>query len=171
MKIYCDGSCLINPGNGGYAGIILQNGICEYLLYGSEGSTTNNCMELIGLIESIKFIESNVKNFGLISIYTDSKYVCDGSSSWIEKWSRNDWKTADSKDVKNRELWEEIWSLKSRLNLSFSWVKAHSYHKYNNIADLIARYACENQLAKYSGVYDDNFVTKIMNEKIVNKDF
>lgn len=171
MKVYCDGSCLINPGKGGYGGVILQNGICSYMLYGSEAYTTNNCMELTALIESVKFIALNIANFEFIHIYTDSKYVCDGSSLWIEKWYKNQWKTVDSKDVKNRELWEQIWNLKQAFKLSFTWVKAHSYHKYNNIADVIARNACENQLSKYSGVYDDDLVNSLMKQRIINKNF
>jgi len=136
IKIYTDGSCLENPGNGGWAAIIIDDGK-KTEIKGSKKNTTNNQMELLAPIEALKKIPkgSNVK------IFTDSKYVKSGITEWIHNWKKNGWKTADKQPVKNKELWEELDFLANEFEITWNWVKAHSTDELNNEVDLIAREA------------------------------
>ena len=136
IKIYTDGSCLENPGNGGWAAIIIDDEK-KTQIKGSKKNTTNNQMELLAPIEALKKIPKGSK----IEIFTDSKYVKSGITEWIHNWKKNGWKTADKQKVKNKELWEELDFLNNEFEISWNWVKAHSTDKLNNEVDLIAREA------------------------------
>ena len=136
IKIYTDGSCLENPGNGGWAAIIIDDGK-KTQIKGSKKNTTNNQMELLAPIEALKKIPKGSE----VQIFTDSKYVKSGITEWIHNWKKNGWKTADKQPVKNRELWEELDLLANEFKISWNWVKAHSTDQLNNEVDLIARQA------------------------------
>ncbi len=136
IKIYTDGSCLENPGNGGWAAIIIDDGK-KTEIKGSKKNTTNNQMELLAPIEALKKIPKGSE----VQIFTDSKYVKSGITEWIHNWKKNGWKTADKQPVKNKELWEELDLLANEFEISWNWVKAHSTDKLNNEVDLIAREA------------------------------
>ena len=136
IKIYTDGSCLENPGNGGWAAIIIDDEK-KTQIKGSKRNTTNNQMELLAPIEALKKIPKGSK----IEIFTDSKYVKSGITEWIHSWKKNGWKTANKQPVKNKELWTELDLLTNEFEIKWSWVKAHSTDKLNNEVDLIAREA------------------------------
>ena len=136
IKIYTDGSCLENPGNGGWAAIIIDDGK-KTQIKGSYKNTTNNQMELLAPIEALKKIPKGSK----VQIFTDSKYVKSGITEWIHNWKKNGWKTANREPVKNKELWEELDVLANEFEISWNWVKAHSTDKLNNEVDLLAREA------------------------------
>ena len=134
IKIYTDGSCIGNPGKGGWAAIIL-NGRKKTELKGSKKDTTNNQMELLAPIKALKKIPKGSK----VQIFTDSKYVKSGITEWIHSWKKNGWKTASKQKVKNKDLWLELDILTNEFDIKWSWVKAHSTDKLNNEVDLIAR--------------------------------
>ena len=136
IKIYTDGSCLENPGNGGWAAIIIDDEK-KTQIKGSKKNTTNNQMELLAPIQALKKIPRGSK----IEIFTDSKYVKSGITEWIHNWKKNGWKTANKEPVKNKELWTELDLLANEFEISWNWVKAHSTDKLNNEVDLIARQA------------------------------
>ena len=136
IKIYTDGSCLENPGNGGWAAIIIDDEK-KTQIKGSKKNTTNNQMELLAPIEALKKITKGSE----VQIFTDSKYVKSGITEWIHNWKKNGWKTADKQPVKNKELWEELDLLANQFEISWNWVKAHSTDELNNEVDLIAREA------------------------------
>ncbi len=139
IKIYTDGSCIGNPGKGGWAAIIL-NGEKKTEIKGSKKDTTNNQMELLAPIKALKEIPKGSK----VEIYTDSKYVKSGITEWIHNWKKNGWKTTNKKDVSNKELWTELDLLNNEFKISWNWVKAHSADKLNNEVDLLARSAADN---------------------------
>ena len=136
IKVYTDGSCLENPGNGGWAAIIIDDGK-KTQIKGSKKNTTNNQMELMAPIEALKKIPKGSK----VQIFTDSKYVKSGITEWINNWKKNGWKTANKQKVKNKDLWVELDLLSSQFDIKWSWVKAHSTDKLNNEVDLIAKEA------------------------------
>tara|TARA_B100001559_G_C16369308_1_gene561231 strand:- start:245 stop:670 length:426 start_codon:yes stop_codon:yes gene_type:complete len=140
IKIYTDGSCLENPGNGGWAAIINDNGNIKKIC-GSEKNTTNNRMELIAPINALKKIDQNNK----IEIYTDSKYVKLGITEWIHKWTKNNWQTSKKEDVKNKELWVELYELTKNFEIKWSWIKAHSGHPLNEEVDSLAKKAAKSK--------------------------
>ena len=136
IKIYTDGSCLGNPGNGGWAAIIFI-GKKKISVKGSKKNTTNNQMELLAPIKALKKIPIDEK----IEIFTDSKYLKLGITEWIFKWKKNGWKTSNKKKVKNLELWKELDNLVDKYHIKWSWVKAHSGNKNNEEVDLLAKNA------------------------------
>ena len=136
IKIYTDGSCIGNPGKGGWAAIILSDGK-KTEIKGSEKDTTNNQMELLAPIQALKKIPKGSK----VEIFTDSKYVKSGITEWIHNWKKNGWKTANKKEVSNKELWTELDLLNNEFQINWIWVKAHSTDKLNNEVDLLARNA------------------------------
>ena len=138
IKIYTDGSCLENPGNGGWAAIIISEGK-KTEIKGSKKNTTNNQMELLAPIEALKKIPKGSK----VQIFTDSKYVKSGITEWIHNWKKNGWKTSNKKEVKNKELWIELDLLANEFEIGWNWVKAHSTDELNNEVDLIAREAVD----------------------------
>ena len=136
IKIYTDGSCIGNPGNGGWAAIIIKDGK-KTQIKGSKKNTTNNQMELLAPIKALNKISKGSK----VQIFTDSKYVKSGITEWIHNWKKNEWKTSNKKKVKNIELWTELDFLSNQFEINWNWVKAHSTDKLNNQVDLIAREA------------------------------
>ena len=140
IKIYTDGSCLENPGNGGWAAIIIDDGK-KTQIKGSKKNTTNNQMELLAPIEALKKIPKSSK----VQIFTDSKYVKSGITEWIHNWKKNGWKTANKQKVKNKELWIELDLLNSQYDIEWTWVKAHSTDKLNNEVDLIAKESANSE--------------------------
>ena len=140
IKIYTDGSCLGNPGNGGWAAIIIEDEK-KTRIKGNKKNTTNNQMELLAPIKALKKIPrgSNVQ------IFTDSKYVKSGITEWIHNWKKNGWKTANKQPVKNKELWTELDLMTSEFKIKWSWVKGHSTDILNNEVDLIAREAANSK--------------------------
>ena len=136
IKIYTDGSCIVNPGNGGWAAIIIKDEK-KTQIKGSKKNTTNNQMELLAPIKALKKIPRGSK----VQIFTDSKYVKSGITEWIHNWKKNGWKTVNKQEVKNKELWEELDLLTNEFEIDWNWVKAHSTDKLNNEVDLIAREA------------------------------
>ena len=139
IKIYTDGSCIGNPGKGGWAAIIIINDK-KTQMTGSQKNTTNNQMELLAPIKALNKIPRGSK----IQIFTDSKYVKSGITEWIHNWKKNGWKTANKQSVKNKELWTELDLLTEKFEIKWSWVKGHSTDKLNNEVDLLAREAANN---------------------------
>ena len=136
IKIYTDGSCLENPGNGGWAAIINNNGDITKI-NGSEKNTTNNRMELTAPINALK----NMSLDDEIYIYTDSQYVKLGITEWINTWVKNNWQTSKKEEVKNKDLWIELYNLNNSLNVKWNWVKAHAGDPLNEEVDLLAKKA------------------------------
>ena len=134
IKIYTDGSCLENPGNGGWAAIINENGNTRKIS-GNEKNTTNNRMELMAPINALKDMDPKSE----IEIFTDSQYVKLGITEWINNWVNNNWKTSKKEDVKNKDLWVELDELISRHNINWEWVKGHAGNTHNEKADYLAR--------------------------------
>ena len=136
ITIYTDGSCLTNPGNGGWAAIINENNE-KKIISGNEKNTTNNRMELLAPINALREIKSVSK----IKIYTDSQYVKNGITEWINTWINNNWKTSKKDDVKNKDLWIELYNLTKLLDIQWIWVKAHDGNTLNEEVDLLAKKA------------------------------
>ncbi len=138
IKVYTDGSCIGNPGNGGWAFVVINEKDISYRA-GFEKNTTNNQMELMAAIKAIEFLGK----YNDINLNTDSNYVRQGITNWIFNWKRNNWKTSTKKAVKNRELWERLDNLNVSKNIIWSWVKAHNVDEFNNQVDQLARQAAE----------------------------
>ena len=136
ITIYTDGSCLTNPGNGGWAAIINRDGKIKKIT-GSEKNTTNNRMELLAPINALKQVDTKSQ----VEIYTDSQYVKLGITEWINKWVSNNWQTAKNEDVKNKDLWVELYNLNQSLNVKWNWVKAHAGDTLNEEVDILAKEA------------------------------
>ena len=133
IQIFTDGACRGNPGPGGW-GVILRSGSHEKELYGGEQSTTNNRMELRAAIEGL----AALKRPSRVTVTTDSQYVRQGITQWIEGWKRNQWRTSAKKPVKNQDLWQLLDQLTSRHEVTWEWVKGHSGHPDNELADALA---------------------------------
>ena len=143
IKIYTDGACIGNPGPGGWAAIILQEKEKKEL-FGGEKHTTNNRMELTAAIKGLEFCDSQEeKKLSLkeIKIYTDSVYLKEGITSWINNWEKNNWKTADKKNVKNVDLWKKLKDLVKSKQIEWRWIKSHSGDTMNDLADKLAKEA------------------------------
>jgi len=139
IKIYTDGSCLNNPGDGGWAAIININGEVKKIS-GSVKDTTNNKMELMAPIKALLEVEKNQ----LIEIYTDSQYVRLGITDWIHKWIKNNWQTSKKEPVKNKELWVQLYELTNSYEIKWIWVKAHAGNILNEEVDFLAKKAAES---------------------------
>ena len=133
IQIFTDGACRGNPGPGGW-GVILRSGSYEKELFGGEQSTTNNRMELRAAIEGL----AALKRPSRVTVTTDSQYVRQGITQWIEGWKRNQWRTSAKKPVKNQDLWQLLDELTSRHEVTWEWVKGHSGHPDNELADVLA---------------------------------
>ena len=139
IKIYTDGSCLNNPGNGGWAAIInINNNVKK--ISGSVKDTTNNKMELMAPIKALQ----EIKEKQPIEIYTDSQYVRLGITDWVHKWMKNNWQTSKKEPVKNKELWIQLYELTNSHDIKWIWVKAHSGNILNEEVDLLAKQAAES---------------------------
>jgi len=146
IALYSDGACRGNPGPGSWA-FIAQNHEGE-LVHSSSGVsklTTNNKMELQGVIEGLLFVSDQPQNFKKIFFYTDSKYVVDGITSWVKGWKRRGWKKADKKAPENLEQWQELDQLNEKFNVEFIWVKGHAGHPQNELCDRLANEALDAQ--------------------------
>jgi len=143
IKIYTDGACVGNPGPGGWAAIVLlENEKKE--LFGGEKLTTNNRMELMAAIKALEYCfeqEKKQPSLKLIRIFTDSTYVKEGITVWINNWEKNNWKTADKKNVKNVDLWKRLKELVKSNQVEWNWVKGHSEDPMNDLADKLAKKA------------------------------
>ena len=134
ISIYTDGACSGNPGKGGW-GALLIAGENKKEISGGEKETTNNRMELTAPIEALKLVKRPCK----IKLYSDSAYLVNAFvNGWIYNWQKNGWKTADKKDVKNRDLWEQIYKFTQTHEIEWIKVKGHSDNEYNNLCDKLA---------------------------------
>jgi len=133
IEIYTDGACSGNPGRGGWGAVLRWNSH-EKELSGGEAETTNNRMEMMAVIRALETLKRSSK----VEVYTDSKYVQQGVTQWLEGWKAKGWKTAAKKPVKNQDLWQELDSLIQEHDISFHWVKGHAGHPENERADALA---------------------------------
>ena len=131
--IYTDGACRGNPGPGGW-GALIKFDTAEREIFGGQNNTTNNQMELSAAIEGLSILKEPCD----VELYTDSKYVMDGITQWIQNWKKNNWKTSAKKEVKNKELWQQLDQLMSYHQVQWHWVKGHSGDPGNETADLLA---------------------------------
>lgn len=137
VTIYTDGACSGNPGPGGWGAILMYKDIKKEIS-GSKKDTTNNVMELTAVIEALKLLKHPCS----VSLYSDSAYVVNAFlQKWIVSWQKNNWKTADKSDVKNKELWQELLELTNIHTVEFIKVKGHSDNEFNNRCDELARKA------------------------------
>lgn len=153
IEIYTDGSSLGNPGPGGWGVVFVQKNSVVGELGGYDKETTNNRMELMAVIETLKYLNKKqelVQNTDVI-IHADSAYVLGGITSWIFNWEKNGWKKADKKPVLNKDLWQELIALVRASAYKISWakVKGHSGHVYNERADEIATSCAKDQKKLY----------------------
>jgi ribonuclease HI len=144
--IYTDGACSGNPGPGGW-GAVLYCGSSAKEIYGSEINTTNNKMELSAAINALK----QLKKRCVVHIYTDSIYLRDGITDWVNKWQKNGWRTASKSPVKNAELWQELVALTALYEIRWHWVKAHNGNPGNEKADLLACRGRDEAMLKIVG--------------------
>lgn len=133
VEIFTDGACRGNPGPGGW-GALLRYGEVERELYGGESETTNNRMELRAAIEALKALKEPCA----VTLTTDSVYVRNGITQWLQGWKKKGWKTAGKKPVKNIDLWQALDEQNQRHQVDWHWVKGHSGHRENEIADQLA---------------------------------
>ncbi len=141
IDIFTDGACSGNPGPGGWGAILKYNGI-EKELCGSQKETTNNRMELTAVIKALEALKEPCT----VTVYTDSKYVCDAiTKQWVYSWKKNGWRKADKKPALNVDLWEEMLSLLSHHTVDFIWLKGHAGHPENERCDKLA----VNEYSKY----------------------
>jgi|TARA_B000000477_G_C6042570_1_gene206654 ribonuclease HI len=131
--IYTDGACRGNPGPGGWGALIKYDSV-EKTIFGGQANTTNNQMELSAAIEGLAVLKEPCN----VELFTDSKYVMDGITQWIQNWKKNNWRTAAKKDVKNKELWQKLDKLIAHHQVQWRWVKGHSGDAGNEAADLLA---------------------------------
>ena len=144
VDIYTDGACKGNPGPGGWAAVLLvKDPPAKKVIQGGQLQTTNNQMEIKAIIEGIKALKMPSK----VNIYSDSNYVVQGATEWLDGWRKNNWKTSSKKPVKNVELWKELDNLLSTKghDVTFYWIKAHNGHQENEEADSIASNEALNQ--------------------------
>jgi ribonuclease HI len=140
VHLFTDGSCLGNPGPGGYGALLVYNGHKKELSQGFK-NTTNNRMELLAVIEGLKVISERCN----VEVTTDSNYVKDGITKWIKNWQKNGWKTAAKQPVKNVDLWKALDIEVAKHNINWHWVKGHSGHPENERVDDLARNAAESK--------------------------
>lgn len=136
VAIFTDGACKGNPGPGGWGAIMQYEGH-ERCLKGFERNTTNNRMELLAVIEALKVLKSRCE----VTITTDSQYVKNGISQWIHGWKKRGWKTASGSAVKNKDLWLQLEAEVDKHDVDWQWVKGHSGHRENELADELANLA------------------------------
>ena len=137
--IYTDGACRGNPGPGRW-GVVLRYDGHEKQLFGGEHDTTNNRMELTAAIMALKALKQSCD----VTLFTDSKYVMQGIEQWLPNWIKNNWKTAAKKDVKNKDLWQQLEQQAKRHDITWRWVKGHSGDAGNDLADLLANRGIDN---------------------------
>lgn len=133
VKIHTDGACSGNPGPGGWGAVLQYNGHIKELK-GGDRQTTNNRMELRAAIEALNSLTRPCE----VDMFTDSKYVKDGLTKWINNWKKNGWKTAAKKPVKNAQLWQELDQAVERHSIKWHWLKGHAGDEMNEKADALA---------------------------------
>ena len=139
VEIYTDGACSGNPGIGGWGAYLkYKDNVKE--LSGSAENTTNNRMELVAAIEGLKILKKSSE----VNLYTDSVYLKDGITKWIFNWQKNNWKNANKKDVKNKDLWIQLLEVVNKHDINWIWVKGHEGNIGNEIADNLATSAISN---------------------------
>ncbi len=148
VRLITDGSCLGNPGPGGWAAVLKFTGDAGAVhgreLYGFDPATTNNRMELMAAIEGLKALEERCE----VEVKTDSEYVKNGITSWMKGWKRNGWMTSARKPVVNRELWEALDDQVSRHQTNWVWTKGHAEDAENNRCDELAQMAARERISK-----------------------
>lgn len=137
VEIFTDGACKGNPGPGGW-GVVLRAGHHEKELHGGEPATTNNRMELTAVIKGLEALTRPCR----VKLSTDSLYVQKGITVWIHDWKRRGWRTADKKQVKNVDLWQQLDALAGQHDIEWLWVKGHAGHPENERADALANLGC-----------------------------
>ena len=141
VDIYTDGACIGNPGPGGWAAMIISENKKKQLC-GGEKMTTNNRMELTAAIKALEYCsQQNEKQLTLrqFKVYTDSTYLKEGITVWINTWEKNNWKTADKKNVKNVDLWQRLKKLAKNNSIEWLWIKGHSGNPMNDLVDKLAK--------------------------------
>ncbi|MCB1615897.1 MAG: ribonuclease HI [Pseudomonadales bacterium] len=141
VEIFTDGACKGNPGPGGWGAVLRYQGT-EKQLFGAERETTNNRMELMAAISALQVLKEPCR----VELTTDSQYVRQGITTWLENWKSRNWKTSNRKPVKNQDLWKQLDEESSRHKINWHWVKGHSGHRENEIADQLANKAIEELL-------------------------
>lgn len=141
-EIFTDGACRGNPGPGGWGALMRYQGK-EKSLYGAEQHTTNNRMELMAAIKSLQALKGSCR----VSLTTDSQYVRKGITEWITNWKKRGWKTAAKKPVKNDDLWRELDAACAVHEIEWHWVRGHTGHRENEIADMLANQAIDEMQA------------------------
>ncbi len=136
VEVFTDGACSGNPGPGGWGALLRYNGT-ERELSGGEAATTNNRMEMMAAIQALEALTRSMT----VKLHTDSQYVRDGIMSWLPRWKKRGWKTADNKPVKNVDLWQRLDQAAATHKVEWIWVRGHSGHVENERADKLAREA------------------------------
>ncbi len=132
--MYTDGACKGNPGRGGWGVLLRYKGV-EKQLYGGETLTTNNRMELTAVIQGLLALK---RSGCIVTVVSDSKYVLTGITEWLPNWKKRNWKTAAKKPVLNEDLWRKLDDLAAQHKIKWEWVKGHSGHRENEMADELA---------------------------------
>ncbi len=143
VRIYTDGSCRGNPGPGGWGVLMIWRGR-EHELKGSEAWTTNNRMELMAAIQGLEAL----KREAAVELFTDSRYVQQGITSWIHGWKVNGWRTAGKTPVKNADLWQRLDRAMAPHRVTWQWIRGHAGHPQNERADALARDGMEAEAAR-----------------------
>ena len=141
LKIWTDGSCLGNPGPGGWA-FVATDGTNVAERCGGECDTTNNRMELMAVIRAL----TAAHRHKVVEIHTDSQYVKNGMQTWMKNWKKNNWRTADRKPVKNQDLWQQLDELAQHSDIHWVWVRGHNGEEFNERCDELAR-GCAEKIA------------------------
>ncbi|WP_370273166.1 ribonuclease HI [Wolbachia endosymbiont of Oedothorax gibbosus] len=144
VTIYTDGACSGNPGPGGWAAVVMYENKSVFIkkrISGGEENTTNNKMELKAVINGLKMLKISCK----VILHTDSLYIKQGITEWINKWKINGWRTANKSPVKNMELWKELDEVALHHDINWKWVRAHNGNTYNEEADRLARKETKTQ--------------------------
>jgi ribonuclease HI len=141
IEIFTDGACRGNPGPGGWGVLLRYNGNEKYL-YGGEKNTTNNRMELMAAIQGLMALKRDCQ----VIVTTDSQYVRKGITEWMPNWKKRGWKTASKEPVKNVDLWQQLDEVVTRHQIEWHWVKGHSGHPENELADRLANQGLESIL-------------------------
>ncbi len=140
VEMFTDGACRGNPGIGGW-GVLLRFRDTEKTLHGGEAHTTNNRMELTAVIKGLEALSKPCD----VAITSDSKYVLSGITEWLDNWKKRGWKTASKKPVQNVDLWRQLDHLTQTHSIEWKWVKGHSGHRENEIADQLANLGIDEQ--------------------------
>ncbi len=139
VEIFTDGACAGNPGPGGWGAVLRYRGV-DKELHGSAAETTNNRMELCAAIEALGALKRPMR----VRLHTDSTYVRNGITQWLERWKANGWRTKNRKPVRNVDLWQRLEEAAARHDVEWLWVRGHDGHPENERADALARRGAED---------------------------